>query len=102
MAEAIDNLISSGIGEPKKWEKISKKISNYERLTESDIMYFKRMSRIYIEPKKVSRIYHQKLSEEDQKPPCIMCGQNSLFYCGLNDSYFCQTHVIGHDENEYP
>jgi len=29
-----------------------------------------------------------------------MCELNSMYYCNMNDQYFCETHVIGHDDNE--
>ena len=41
-----------------------------------------------------------KLSKEDEKPPCKECGEDSLYYCNMNDQYFCNIHVVGHDKNE--
>ena len=48
----------------------------------------------------INRIYHIKLSEDDKKPKCALCDKESLFYCNMNDIYYCQKHVVGHDENE--
>ena len=47
-----------------------------------------------------SRFYHRKLTKEDEKPPCSLCNQLSLYYCTMNDEYYCANHVLGHDENE--
>ena len=47
-----------------------------------------------------SRFYHRKLVKEDEKPPCSLCNQLSLYYCTMNDEYYCANHVLGHDENE--
>ena len=47
-----------------------------------------------------SRIYHYKLSDDDTKPKCALCDQQSMFYCNMNDLYYCDVHIVGHDENE--
>lgn len=47
-----------------------------------------------------NRVYHIKLSEDDKKPKCTLCHKESLFYCNMNDLYYCHKHVVGHDENE--
>jgi hypothetical protein len=47
-----------------------------------------------------NRFYHRKLTKEDEKPLCSLCNQNSLYYCTMNDEYYCANHVLGHDENE--
>jgi len=44
--------------------------------------------------------YHQKLSLDDKKPICSLCNEESLYYCTMNDEYYCVKHVLGHDENE--
>ena len=49
-----------------------------------------------------NRFYHRKLVKEDEKPPCSLCNQISLYYCTMNDEYYCANHVLGHDENEQP
>jgi len=41
------------------------------------------------------------LSKQDEKPPCKVCGENALYYCNMNDQYFCTIHLVGHDENEF-
>jgi len=60
-----------------------------------------------------SRFYHRKLAKEDEKPLCSSCNQISLYYCTMNDEYYCGNyyctmndeyycgnHILGHDENE--
>ena len=47
-----------------------------------------------------SRNYHYMLSDDDTKPKCALCDQQSTFYCNMNDLYYCNIHVVGHDENE--
>ena len=47
-----------------------------------------------------NRVYHIKLSKDDRKPKCALCDNMSLFYCNMNDLYYCINHVVGHDENE--
>ena len=37
-----------------------------------------------------SRIYHYKLSGDDKKPKCALCDQQSMFYCNMNDLYYCK------------
>ena len=92
----------SGIGERSRWNKISKRIEEYEKLSKEDLEYFARLTRIYKESsiKVRPKTYHLKLSKDDEKPPCNNCGNNSEFYCIMNDAYFCSVHVIGHDKNE--
>ena len=100
--QIIERMKFARIGEYKKWEAIVKKIKNEQSLNLEEMEYYTNITRIYkngnISNK--SKIYHTKLSEEDQKPPCKTCGEGSLYYCNINDQYFCTVHVIGHDENE--
>jgi len=100
--EIIERMQLAKIGDYKKWEKLIKKINDHDELNEDDWDYFSSLTRIYKDSKISgrSKIYHTKLSKEDSKPPCKTCGEKSLFYCNMNDAYFCQTHVVGHDENE--
>jgi len=90
------------IGEYSKWELLIKKINDGYDLTQEETRYFTSLTRIYKENKITprSKIFHIKLSEHDKKPPCKSCGNESLFYCNMNDAYYCTAHVIGHDENE--
>ena len=44
--------------------------------------------------------YHHELSSDDKKPICSLCNEESLYYCTMNDEYYCINHVLGHDENE--
>ena len=47
-----------------------------------------------------SKNYHYKLSADDKKPKCALCDNDCSYYCNMNDLYYCEKHVIGHDENE--
>ena len=47
-----------------------------------------------------SKNYHYKLSVDDKKPKCALCDNDCSYYCNMNDLYYCEKHVIGHDENE--
>ena len=101
--EAIERMKLAKIGKYDKWEKIIKKIKNEQPLNPGEVEYFTNLTRIYKDSRVTSRskIYHTKLSDQDEKPPCKECGKNSLYYCNMNDQYFCSTHVVGHDENEF-
>jgi len=100
--EIIGRMKLAKIGEYKKWVKIIKKIKNEQPLNLREIEYYTNLTRIYKDSSITSRskIYHTKLSEQDEKPPCKECGENSLYYCNMNDEYFCTIHVVGHDYNE--
>lgn len=100
--EIIERLKLAKIGEYKKWESIIKKIKNNVTLNPSELEYYTSLTRIYKDSKITSRtrIYHTKLHECDEKPPCQKCGKNSEYYCNMNDQYFCTIHVVGHDDNE--
>ncbi len=101
--EIIERMKLAKIGKYDKWKKIIKKIKNEQPLNPGEVEYFTNLTRIYKDSRVTSRskIYHTKLSDQDEKPPCKECGKNSLFYCNMNDQYFCSTHVVGHDENEF-
>ena len=58
-----------------------------------------RYVRVYRSGAARSRIYHVKLSTHDTAA-CGTCGARAAFYCNMNDAYFCEVHVVGHDENE--
>ncbi|KAF6244855.1 hypothetical protein [Nitrosopumilus sp. b2] len=100
--EVIERMKLAKIGEYKKWESIIKKIKNDVPLNQGELEYYTNLTRIYKDSTITSRskVYHTKLSEEDEKPPCKKCGEDSAFYCNMNDQYFCTIHVVGHDENE--
>ena len=100
--DVIERMKLAQIGEYKKWENIIKKIKSQQELSESDKKYFSNFTRIYKNSNTTfrSRIYHTKLSEQDERPACTKCGEKSDFYCNMNDEYFCTIHIIGHDENE--
>ena len=101
--EIIERMKLAKIGDYKKWKAIIKKINSDEPLNSFQTEYFSNMTRIYKNSNVTSRskIYHTKLSENDEKPPCKMCGNSSTYYCNMNDQYFCTIHVVGHDENEF-
>ncbi len=101
--EIIERMKLAKIGKYDKWKKIIKKIKNEQPLNPGEVEYFTNLTRIYKDSRVTSRskIYHTKLSDQDEKPPCKECGKNSLYYCNMNDQYFCSTHVVGHDENEF-
>jgi len=100
--ETIERLKLAKIGDYKKWELIIKKIRTDNPLNLEEMEYFSNLTRIYKEStiSKRTRIYHTKLSEYDEKPPCKTCGDFSEYYCNMNDQYFCVIHVVGHDDNE--
>ncbi len=101
--EVIERMKLAKIGEYKKWEAIIKKIKNKQSLNPGELEYYTNLTRIYKNSSitSKSKMYHTKLSELDKKPPCKICGENSLYYCNMNDQYFCKIHVVGHDENEF-
>ncbi len=100
--EVIERMKRAKIGDYKKWGRIIKKIKNDQPLSPGELEYYTNLTRIYKNSSITSRskVYHSKLSEHDEKPPCKVCGENSLYYCNMNDQYFCTIHVVGHDENE--
>lgn len=101
--EVIERMKLAKIGKYDKWEAIIKKIKNEQQLNPEELEYYTNLTRIYKDLTITSRskIYHTKLSEQDEKPPCKLCNENSLYYCNMNDQYFCSIHVVGHDENEF-
>lgn len=101
--EVIERMKLAKIGEYKKWKSIIKKIKNEQPLNPGEIEYYTNLTRIYKDSNITNRskTYHTKLSKEDEKPPCNMCGDHSQYYCNMNDQYFCIVHVVGHDENEF-
>ena len=101
MNEIINELKDANIGEHRIWESINKKIKTEVPLDLEDIKYYSRLTRIYKNSVVTRRrIYHTKLSEQDEKPVCHLCKNCAEYYCNMNDQYFCITHVVGHDENE--
>jgi len=101
--EVIEGMKIAKIGNYKKWERIIKKIRKEEPLNFGELEYYTNLTRIYKNSSITSRskAYHTKLSDEDEKPPCNACGEDSRYYCNMNDQYFCTVHIVGHDENEF-
>ena len=102
-AEIIEKMKIANIGKNQKWESMIKKIRKHQKFSEQETEYFSNMTRIYKGPQNSvrSKIYHTKLSDLDEKPPCTECGEGSQYYCNMNDQFFCPIHVVGHDENEF-
>lgn len=101
--EVIEGMKVAKIGNYKKWETIIKKIKKEQPLNIGELEYYSNLTRIYKDSSiaRRSKVYHTKLSNQDEKPPCNICEKNSLYYCNMNDQYFCTVHVVGHDENEF-
>lgn len=101
--DIIERMRHAKVGNYKKWAKIIKKIRNEEPLKPGEVEYYTTLTRIYKNANITSRskTYHTKLSEHDEKPPCDTCGNDSLYYCNMNDQYFCTIHIVGHDKNEF-
>lgn len=102
MLNAIKQMSDSHVGDQRKWDKITKKIFSDVPLSHAETEYYARLTRIYNRtgPRAVRRHYHTRLSDLDTKPRCTACGKQSQYYCYLNDQYFCEIHVVGHDPNE--
>ncbi len=100
--ELIERMKLARIGEHARWERMAKKIRGSQVLEGGEVAYLARFARVYNDSGVTSRsrILHVRLSEEDQRPKCLACGEKSEFYCNQNDAYFCATHIVGHDENE--
>jgi hypothetical protein len=101
--DIIERMKLAKIGEYKKWQSIIRKIKNRKILTPEDLKYFTNITRIYKDSNitRRSKVYHIKLSQHDEKPSCKVCGEDSAYYCNMNDEYFCTVHLVGHDENEF-
>ncbi len=100
--EIIEKMKLAKIGKYKKWKVMIKKIKNDQMLNPEELAYYSNLTRIYKNSKVTSRskVYHTKLSELDEKPPCKNCEDDSTYYCNMNDQYFCTIHIVGHDKNE--
>lgn len=101
--KVIEEMKQARIGKQKKWQTMIKKIKNQVPLNQGELEYYTSLTRIYknSEITSRSRVYHTKLSDQDQKPPCSECRNDSQYYCNMNDQYFCMIHLVGHDENEF-
>ncbi|MDO7722250.1 MAG: hypothetical protein MUP75_02225, partial [Nitrosopumilus sp.] len=79
--EIIERMKIAKIGKYKKWESMIKKIKNEQILNPEELEYYSNFTRIYKNSGITSRskIYHTKLSLEDEKPPCKECGKDSLY-----------------------
>lgn len=79
------------------------KIKNGGILNENELKYCAMFARTYRDGviTRHTKVFHVRLSGADVKPPCKTCGTESIYYCNMNDEYFCPTHIVGHDENEF-
>jgi len=102
--EIINKMRMAKIGDTARLDKITKFLLEQNNLEKPDTEYLAMLTRLYKDgnvTRTNSKNYHMKLSPEDLKPACSICGEKSLFYCNMNDAYFCEIHVVGHDENEF-
>ena len=74
--EIIERMKLAKIGKYKKWESMIKKIKNEQKLNPEELEYYSNITRIYKNSNITTRskVYHTKLSELDEKPPCKECG----------------------------
>lgn len=104
MLDVIAQMERACIGRPAKWKKMARKVRTGLPLTPAESEYYSRLTRTYKDPETArvgsNRRYHFRLSEGDDRPRCSMCEADSEYYCHMNDQYFCQIHVVGHDYNE--
>jgi len=105
MLDVIEKMSGANIGDRKMWGKMTRKIKSDTPLNPAELEYYTRLTRIYSNPAYTAqtvrgRNYHTRLSEHDDKPRCAECENDSEYYCNMNDQYFCQLHVAGHDSNE--
>ena len=103
MLDVIGRMRRARIGSPKEWDRVAGKVESDLPLSPSESEYYARMTRIYRDPGAAGagrRSYHYRLSKLDDKPKCALCGEESEYYCNMNDQYFCQAHLAGHDPNE--
>ncbi len=100
--EIIERMRLARIGEYRRWCRLASRIKRSGEVSADDAAYLARFARVYDGARRGTRtrIYHVRLSEEDERPGCQTCRRESEFYCNQNDAYFCAVHVVGHDENE--
>ncbi len=97
----VERLRRAGIGEPARWRALARKLDGCGQLNAEEAGYLASLARTYGRGiTRRSRIYHHRLSIQDRRPPCRTCRGASAFYCNMNDAYYCEAHVVGHDENE--
>lgn len=98
--DIIGRLKLARVGEPRTWRALEKKISRGAGLDAEELVYVSSMARTYGRAAPRSRILHVRLGEHDERPVCASCGEESEFYCNMNDAYYCTAHLVGHDANE--
>ena len=101
--DVIGQMERARIGSPNKWKRVARKVRSDLPLTTAESEYYARLTRIYKDTRVTGTHtgrYHIRLSENDDRPRCATCQADSEYYCNMNDQYFCQIHVVGHDGNE--
>ena len=102
--DIMHGMIHARIGKHKKWKKMATKVAKDIPLNPAEQEYYSRMTRIYKNGtiNTNSRKYHIKIPIHDKvSSRCYTCGDTSEYYCTMNDQYFCQIHITGHDMNEF-
>ncbi len=90
-------------GRYRKWKAVVKKAKSRDSTSNKDVMHHPDAAshgKNNVTAHK-NKAYHVKLSEHDEKYPCDLCGEDSSYYCNMNDQYFCTVHLVGHDKNEF-
>ena len=66
------------VGEYDKWEAIIKKIKKEETLNQGELECYTNLTSIYKDSAITSRskVYHTKLSQQDEKQPYKVCGDD--------------------------
>ena len=101
--DVVKQIELAKTGRYKKWKAVVKKAKRKQELNNKEVKYYSNAAKTDKNTTTIhkSKIYHIKLSEYDEKHPCNLCGENSSYYCNMNDQYFCTVHLVGHDENEF-
>ena len=103
-ADAAKQIELAKTGRYKKWKAAVKKAKSRQSAKDKETKYHNpdaaNTDRRSVTAHK-NKTYHIKLSEHDEKHPCTLCGEDSSYYCNMNDQYFCTIHLVGHDKNEF-
>ena len=91
-------------GRYRKWKAAVKKANNKKSTKDGETRYshpYTAKTHQRSVTAHSNKTYHIRLSEYDEKHPCNLCGEDSTYYCNMNDQYFCTIHLVGHDKNEF-
>ena len=85
-----------------KWEIMLGKLENGLGLDGEEFAYVTSMAATYKNGnvRRRTKYYHRPIDPNDSVPSCNECGKKSAYYCVMNDVYYCQKHLMGHDDNE--